>query len=131
MEGMIVGDYYSDKELMHEFQTNMARYVQEGQVKVFEHVTEGIANAGRAFIEVSWLWRRPRHIRCFNQAAFCLKPLSKLRQCQRLSHRCMLQAGHSTSQHSMGGTVHQRVPAEVHAMMGSAASTECAQRKTW
>jgi hypothetical protein len=57
MEGMIVGDYYSDKELMHEFQTDMARYVQEGQVKVFEHVTEGIANAGRAFIEVSWLWR--------------------------------------------------------------------------
>lgn len=52
MEGMIVGDYYSDKELMHEFQTDMARYVQEGQVKVFEHVTEGIANAGRAFTEM-------------------------------------------------------------------------------
>lgn len=53
MQGLIVGDYFSDKELMHTFQTDMAQYVQDGKVKVKEHMTEGIENAGRAFIEVS------------------------------------------------------------------------------
>jgi hypothetical protein len=33
-QGLIVGDYYGDKELMHAFQTDMARYVQEGKVRV-------------------------------------------------------------------------------------------------
>lgn len=33
-QGLIVGDYYGDKELMHAFQTDMARYVQEGKVCV-------------------------------------------------------------------------------------------------
>jgi len=53
MQGLIVGDYMSDRELMHEFRTKMTQYVQEGKVKVTEHVTEGIEKAGRAFIEVS------------------------------------------------------------------------------
>ena len=52
MQGLIVGDFHGDKELMHEFRTNMAQYVQEGKVKVREHLTEGIENAGTAFIEV-------------------------------------------------------------------------------
>jgi NADPH-dependent curcumin reductase CurA len=52
MQGMIVGDYHSDSELMHAFRQDMAQYVQEGKVKVHEHVTDGIENAGRAFIEV-------------------------------------------------------------------------------
>lgn len=52
MQGMIVGDYHSDAELMHAFRKDMAQYVQEGKVKVHEHLTEGIENAGCAFIEV-------------------------------------------------------------------------------
>ena len=52
MQGMIVGDYMADQELVHEFRTNMTKYVQEGKVKVVEHMTEGIENAGHAFIEV-------------------------------------------------------------------------------
>lgn len=52
MQGLIVGDFHGDKELMHEFRTNMAQYVQEGKVQVREHLTEGIENAGTAFIEV-------------------------------------------------------------------------------
>jgi hypothetical protein len=52
MQGMIVGDYHSDKELISAFRTDMAQYVQEGKVKVREHLTEGIENAGKAFIEV-------------------------------------------------------------------------------
>jgi hypothetical protein len=52
LQGMIVGDYHSDKELISAFRADMAQYVQEGKVKVREHLTEGIENAGKAFIEV-------------------------------------------------------------------------------
>lgn len=52
MQGFIAGDYMADQELMHEFGTNMTKWVREGRVKVVNHVTEGIEHAGRAFIEV-------------------------------------------------------------------------------
>jgi hypothetical protein len=42
----------SDKELVQDFQTTMARYVTERKIAVREHVTEGLEHAGRAFIEV-------------------------------------------------------------------------------
>lgn len=49
-----MGDYAADSQLIHEFRTDMTKYVQEGKVKVREHITEGIENAGRAFLEVGF-----------------------------------------------------------------------------
>lgn len=39
-------------EMQAEFGANMATYVQEGKVKAVEHVTQGIENAGRAFVDM-------------------------------------------------------------------------------
>eukprot|EP00882_Tetradesmus_deserticola_P000733 GHRQ01000800.1.p1 GENE.GHRQ01000800.1~~GHRQ01000800.1.p1 ORF type:complete len:361 (+),score=177.76 GHRQ01000800.1:181-1263(+) len=50
MQGFVVGDYYS--ELGKEFVTTMGEYVQQGKVKAVEHVTQGIENAGRAWVEM-------------------------------------------------------------------------------
>jgi NADPH-dependent curcumin reductase CurA len=50
MQGIIVGDYYA--ELGKEFATTMAEYVQQGKVKAVEHITDGIENAGRAWVEM-------------------------------------------------------------------------------
>uniref|UniRef100_A0A383WMI6 Alcohol dehydrogenase-like C-terminal domain-containing protein n=1 Tax=Tetradesmus obliquus TaxID=3088 RepID=A0A383WMI6_TETOB len=50
MQGMVVGDYYA--ELGKEFATTMGKYVTEGKVKAVEHVTEGIENAGKAWVEM-------------------------------------------------------------------------------
>eukprot|EP00775_Hariotina_reticulata_P009113 gene9113-9282_t len=50
MQGYIVSDYSA--ELGAEFATNMAEYVQQGKVKVTEHVTEGLENAGAAFVDM-------------------------------------------------------------------------------
>jgi len=50
MQGFIVVDYMA--ELGAEFATKMAEYVQQGQVKVTEHVTDGIENAGVAFVDM-------------------------------------------------------------------------------
>lgn len=47
---MLVLDYY--KDLAAEFDKNMVECVQSGKVKVVEHVTEGIENAGKAFVDM-------------------------------------------------------------------------------
>lgn len=49
MQGFIVGDYY---DMLPEFMENMSKYVIEGKVKTTEHVTQGIENAGAAFVEM-------------------------------------------------------------------------------
>lgn len=49
-QGFIVGDYY--QELGAEFAATMSKYVLEGKVKAVEHVTQGIENTGRAFVEM-------------------------------------------------------------------------------
>ncbi len=50
MQGFIVSDYAA--ELGMEFADNMAQYVLEGKVKAVEHITEGLTNAGTAFVEM-------------------------------------------------------------------------------
>lgn len=50
MQGFIVADYAP--ELGAEFATTMAGYVQSGKVRAVEHVTEGIENAGAAFVDM-------------------------------------------------------------------------------
>lgn len=50
MQGFIVGDYAY--EVGAEFAENMAQYVLEGKVKAVEHITEGLHNAGAAFVEM-------------------------------------------------------------------------------
>jgi NADPH-dependent curcumin reductase CurA len=50
MQGFIVADYAP--ELGAEFAKNMGEYVQQGKVKAVEHVTEGIENAGKAWVEM-------------------------------------------------------------------------------
>lgn len=50
MQGFIVSDYYP--ELGAEFATTMADYVTSGKVRAVEHVTEGLENAGFAFVDM-------------------------------------------------------------------------------
>lgn len=50
MQGFIVGDYAV--ELGTEFAEQMSHYVLDGKVKAREHITEGIENAGAAFVEM-------------------------------------------------------------------------------
>jgi NADPH-dependent curcumin reductase CurA len=50
LEGFIVSDYM--QEMGAEFATTMAQHVQQGKVKALEHTTEGIENAGHAFVEM-------------------------------------------------------------------------------
>lgn len=50
LQGFIVGDYY--KELGAEFASTMSKYVLEGKVRAVEHVTEGIEQAGKAFVDM-------------------------------------------------------------------------------
>jgi hypothetical protein len=50
IQGFIVGDYAA--ELGMEFAENMAQYILEGKVKPIEHITEGLTNAGTAFVEM-------------------------------------------------------------------------------
>lgn len=50
LEGFIVSDYMA--ELGAAFGATMAEHVQQGKVKALEHTTEGIENAGKAFVEM-------------------------------------------------------------------------------
>ena len=50
MQGFIVTDFAA--EMGEQFMKDMAQYVLDGKVKVHEHVTHGIENAGRAFVDM-------------------------------------------------------------------------------
>ncbi|KAJ3183544.1 hypothetical protein HDU87_006869 [Geranomyces variabilis] len=50
VQGLLVSDYYVNKELMAGFTKDVVSYVQQGKIKYFEHIVEGVENAPRAFI---------------------------------------------------------------------------------
>ncbi|KAJ3147394.1 hypothetical protein HDU86_008009 [Geranomyces michiganensis] len=50
IQGLLVADFYADKNLMAGFMKDVISYVQQGKIKYFEHVVEGVENAPRAFI---------------------------------------------------------------------------------
>ena len=49
MEGFLAFDFYNERA---EFDREMAALVASGKIKVVEHVTHGLGNAGAAFVDM-------------------------------------------------------------------------------